>query len=249
MKKIEIATIITFILLIPLALIQAQQGTNSSKSNNANQNNKELLEPIKQQDRERLQDMIDEPDQVRDRLQEQDWLYEQDRNRIHLSTSEELETIINNHQQQLRLEQSELSDRERNLAQNQNQMRIATNALLYANDFTGDGIGSYISQFAQEINDSLPQTIQAEKKIQSRSSFRKFFFGGDDDAVDVIDSEISRNRNRIGNMYQLVSECDCEKSIRNMFQQQIQNMETEQNRLEQLANMERQKKGIFGFLF
>jgi len=74
-------------------------------------------------------------------------------------------------------------------------------------------------------------------------------FGGDDYAVDVIDSEISRNRNRIGNMYQLVSECDCEKSIRNMFQQQIQNMETEQNRLEQLANMERQKKGIFGFLF
>ena len=46
-----------------------------------------------------------------------------------------------------------------------------------------------------------------------------------------------------------MEQCECSEEVKSMVQEQIQNLEEEQNRLKQLAEEEKQNKGIFGWLF
>jgi len=47
----------------------------------------------------------------------------------------------------------------------------------------------------------------------------------------------------------LRAQCDCGEEVKAMLQEQIQNMEQEQVRLQQLAQNEKKNKGVFGWLW
>ena len=76
-----------------------------------------------------------------------------------------------------------------------------------------------------------------------------YLFGGDEEAGSELQTELNQTRTRIQELKQLQQECECDEQVRNMFQEQIQNMELEQERLEALAQNEIQNKGLLGWLF
>lgn len=160
----------------------------------------------------------------------------------------ELEEKIQKKQQEMNQEMRLLGETERRIYQNQNQVRLAVHSLLGMEDLIG-GIGPQVSEIAKEFNNSLEATVRAEERIQARNKILKFFSGGDRAAAIIMEQEINRNRERIQQFKELKEECDCDDEIKTMFQEQINNMEQEQNRLQQMAEKEKQTKGLFGWLF
>ncbi len=152
--------------------------------------------------------------------------------------AQELGEIIRERQQEMLQE----------VFKNQNRMRLAVHALLASEDLIG-GIGKNVSQIAKEFNNSVEKTIRAEEKIKQRSGLIKFFLGGDKKAAEEIEQEVNKNQERIQQLHQLMEQCECSEEVKSMVQEQIQNLEEEQNRLKQLAEEEKQNKGIFGWLF
>ncbi len=134
------------------------------------------------------------------------------------------------------------------VAQNQNQVRLAVHTLLALENHTG-GIGKNISSIARGFNNSLQATIKAEERIQSRSRITRFLIGGNEDAANELEEKINQNMNRVQELKEIKNNCDCSEEVLNLIQEQIQNMEQEQNRLQELAQQEKQRKGIFGWIF
>jgi len=160
----------------------------------------------------------------------------------------EVKQKIQQKQQEMNQETQSMGKTEQKVYQNQNQVRSAVQSLLEMKDIIG-GIGSQVSQIAQEFDNSVQATIRAEEKIQTRSRFVRFFVGGDQETAELIEQEVNRNRERIQQLNQLEEQCDCDEQVKAMFQEQISNMEQEQNRLQQVAQTEKQIRGLFGWLF
>jgi hypothetical protein len=112
------------------------------------------------------------------------------------------------------------------------------------------GIGPQVSEHARQFNNSLRAQIQAEERIENRNAFVRFFAGGDNVAAMTLEQESIRNQERIQEMQQLITQCqDCDASVKEMLQEQLQEMEQTQTRLQQVAQNEKQDRGIFGWLW
>jgi bacterioferritin-associated ferredoxin len=110
------------------------------------------------------------------------------------------------------------------------------------------GIGPQVSDYARQFNNSLQVQLQAEEQIGNRNGIVRFFSGGDAEAAGTLEQETIRNQERIQAMNQLINQCqECDGQVKAMLQEQLQNMETEQTRLLQLAQREKQDRGIFGW--
>ncbi|UZE93230.1 MAG: hypothetical protein IB617_00030 [Candidatus Nealsonbacteria bacterium] len=140
-----------------------------------------------------------------------------------------------------------LSNIQKKVYQNQNQAREAVHALLAIEDLA-TGIGPQVSQIAREFNNSVQATIIAEEKIQKRNVFVRFFMGGDKNAAEDMERELNQNQQRIQELKRLREECSCGEEVKAMIQEQVQNVEQEQVRLQQLASREKSTKGVFGWI-
>jgi len=160
----------------------------------------------------------------------------------------ELKEIMQTKKLQLQKELKKLSPRIKKVYQNQNKVREAIHSLIATEDLTGK-IGPQISAIAQEFNNSVQATIKAEEKIQQRNRFIKFFTGGDREGAEKILQEVEQNQGRIQKLKQLKKNCiDCDEEITTMLQEQVQNMEQEQKRLQQVATTEKKIKGVWGWV-
>ncbi|MDP2365657.1 MAG: hypothetical protein Q8M94_18060 [Ignavibacteria bacterium] len=222
MKKI-IIFLLVFVLTNSVAFAQGQQGQGTGQGQQI-----QTEQQTENQEEENL--MIQETKQTR------------------LRTTEELQQMIQERNQEMVQEMQTLKPAQQKVYQNQNAVRLAVHSLLEVKDLIG-GIGPQVSQVAQEFNNSLQATIRAEERIQTRNRVVRFFAGGDKNAATAIEQEVNRNRERIELLNQLMEQCECEEGIMAILQEQIRNIEQEQNRLQQLAQNEKQYKGIFGWLF
>jgi len=161
---------------------------------------------------------------------------------------DELKQMIQEKKQEMNQEMQSLGEKQQKIYQNQNRVREAVHALLAMENLTG-GIGHNVSQIAREFNNSVQATIRAEERIQTRNMFVRFFAGGDEEAAGEMEQEVNRNQARIQQLKQLMQECDCDEEVKTMMQEQIQNMEQEQNRLQELAQSEKKSKGLLGWLW
>ncbi|MDD5043768.1 MAG: hypothetical protein PHD51_03855 [Patescibacteria group bacterium] len=161
----------------------------------------------------------------------------------------ELKEIIQTKKLELKEELQNLRENKlKKIYENQNIVREAVHSLLSAENLTG-GIGPQISAIAQEFNNSVQSTIQAEEKLQTRNRIIKFFTGGDQTTASVLEQEAEKNRTRIEKLNQLKNECtNCAEEVKTVLQEQIQKVEQEQTRLEKVAKAEQQIKGIWGWV-
>ena len=222
MKQI-ITFFIVLILVTSIVLAQPQQGQTSNQSGQG------------QQVQQETQNIGEEENLT---IREQ----------LRVRNVTELREAIQQRQQEMNQEMQTLGESQQNVYQNQNRVRLSVHALLAMENLTG-GIGPNVSQIAREFNNSVQATIRAEERVQTRNWLVRFFVGGDEEAAGNMEQEVNRNRERIQELRRLREECDCDEEIRAMLQEQIQNMEQEQNRLQQLAQNEKANKGLFGWLW
>jgi hypothetical protein len=130
---------------------------------------------------------------------------------------------------------------------NYNEVRIAVHTLLSMEDRTG-GIGQNISAIAREFNNSVNMSEKLEQKIQDRSGIMRVFVGGDRDAAGQLANITSQNQARIQKIQQLISPATLDPDVRAFLEEQLQAMQNEETRLEQLATREQQDRGLFGWL-
>ena len=162
-------------------------------------------------------------------------------------TINEAREMVQQKKQAMTQETQELSNVQQKVYQNQNKVREAVHTLLSLEDLA-TGIGPQVSQIAREFNNSVQATITAEEKIQKRNAFVRFFIGGEKNAAEDIEQELNQNQQRIQELKQLKEECTCGEEIKTMIQEQVQNMEQEQERLQQLTNKEKSTNGLFGWI-
>lgn len=167
---------------------------------------------------------------------------------IKAKDTEELKQMIQQKQQEMEQERARAGGIEGKVFQNQNSVRLAVHSLLAMEDLVG-GIGPQVRLVAREFNNSVQATIKAEEKIQKRSKIKKFFLGGDEEAAAELESEIESNKLRIQQLKQLKEQCGCGSEVKELFMEQMQNMELEQERLGQLVKEEKDSKGLFGWMF
>jgi len=160
---------------------------------------------------------------------------------------QELQAMIKEQRQEFQQELAQLKDQRRQeVMEKQNAVREAVHALLAAEDLTG-GIGQQVSAIAREFNNSVQNTIAKEEQIKNRSRLTRFFFGGDQEAAGELEEEIVQNRERIRELARLYQDCNCQQELKDVMQEQIQNMEQEQNRLEEVVDAQAYR-GIWGWI-
>jgi hypothetical protein len=162
-------------------------------------------------------------------------------------TVSEVRTMIQQRKQELNEEAQGLGGVQQKVYQNQNAVREAVHGLL-AIENLAPGIGSQVSQIAKEFNNSVENTIVAEEKIQKRSAIARFFMGGEKDAAGELEQELEQNQQRILELKQLKDQCACSEDVKALIQEQIQNMDQEQIRLQELTEREKSSNGIFGWV-
>ena len=159
----------------------------------------------------------------------------------------ELKEKIRIHQGNFSLEYSNLSVNEQNKLKNQNQVRLAVQALIMTDGV--DGIGQQISEIAREFNNSVKTTYSAEEKIKNRNVVMNILFGGDNSSASEILQNVELNQNRIENLHQYINQSDCDEELRLLLLEQVRTLEEEQNRLSLIAQEEQKNKGLFGGFF
>ena len=167
--------------------------------------------------------------------------------RINDSDSLKLKDNIRGFQKNSIMEFSNLSVNEQNRLKNENQVRMAVQALLMTNGTPG--IGQEISEIARGYNNSIKTTYMAEERIKNRNAIISMFFGGDNTSASEIFLNVEQNQQRIENLHQHINSCDCDEELRLMLKEQVIALEEEQNRLMLIAREEQKNKGLFGGLF
>jgi len=220
------------------------EGVSSVKSGNAAQKQEAMqLDGSAQQMQEQTQQQTQNEGEETQIMNQ-----ERSQERVKVQDAESLRQNIQQRTQEMAQEVQNLGEKKAEVYQNQNKVRLAVHSLLAMEDLVG-GIGQQVSEIAREFDNSVQATIRAEERIQNRNQFVKFFVGGDMEAAAAIEQEVNGNRERIQQLEQLQGQCDCDEGVKSVLQEQIQNMEQEQERLQQLANKEQQHNGLFGWFF
>ncbi len=119
----------------------------------------------------------------------------------------------------------------------------AVQGLKLMNQFTNSTLGRIVSQIASEYEQKYQQALSIEDKINQRSSFSRFLFGGDEKLADSLDEQVRENQELIKSLIsQLDDASDEEKEF---IMEQIDELKAECDRLEAVANEEADRKGLF----
>lgn len=190
-----------------------------------------------------------QPQQIREQDRDQlTVLPTEARARMMAHTPQELNEMIQQRRAMLNTNLSNMPQKMQNIYKNENNVRLAVHAMLAMENLTG-GIGPQVSEIAKQFNNSVMSTINAEERIQNRGALARFFAGGDSQAADDIQTQITKNKERLQELKQLEGNCNCSQEVKTTLQEQIQNIETEQNRLSDVAQEQRNSKGIFGWIW
>jgi len=273
MKKIF--TIILVLLLSCSVVLAANPETTSTGNGLQNQENIQNTADLddssetdlddQEDDKDKTKETINQAKQIKNQVKEQikglENQAKEEINQIREETKEKIKTVKAETKEQLKLMiqekkeefKKELNENGNKLKQkvfkNQNRVREAVHALLAMEGLSG-GIGKNISVIAKEFNNSVEKTIKAEEKIQKRNVLARFFAGGDNEAAEELELELNQNKERIKELKQLREQCDCQdEEIKEMMQEQIQEMEQEHTRLKELAAKEKKSKGLLGWMW
>lgn len=238
MKKI-ITFLSVFILITSMVLIFGAQISHGQKAGDGNSESRQQDQGADQGQQTQIEEETQNQGEQGDIMVQQ---------QLKAGNTLELRNMIQEKQQEMNQEIEQLKEQKKEIYQNQNHVRLAVHSLLAMEDLVG-GIGKEVSQIAREFDNSVQATIEREEKIQGRNSFIKFFIGGDEESAEFIEQEVGRNLERIEELKLLKDSCACGVEIETLLQEQIDSVELEQNRLKELAQAEKQTKGIFGWLF
>ncbi len=162
----------------------------------------------------------------------------------------ELQQLIKENEVQLTEQTAQISDQtEKKVLQKQNAVREAVHTLLASEDLLG-GIGQQVSAIAREFSNSVPKTVAQEIKLEKRGWWAETLWGGDQKTAKSLLQEVQQNYQHLQQLSKLQEQCsNCSVEVKTILQQQLSNLMQEQQRLQQRAQAELVKSGLFGWLF
>ncbi len=167
-------------------------------------------------------------------------------------SSEELRNKIEQRKEELDQEESEASTttEDQEIVRHGDTVRLAVHALISSRDLFGDrGIGEEVSQIAKEMNDSVATTTKVEEDMHSRGFFTHLFFGGDNDAANVLLQVIAKNQKNIQKLTDLLNQANLSADVQTILKAQIAILQDEQARLQVLVQKEQNSWGLFNWHF
>lgn len=157
----------------------------------------------------------------------------------------ELKQMIQNNEEKLNEETLFINNNQKVIYENQNKVRNVIYSLLSMESLI-PSVGILVSDIARQLNISVQKIIIAEEKIQKRNFLVRFFVGGDEKSANEIETELKLNEKRISDLEELKLRCECSEEIQYIFNEQIQILKDEQNRLQRLIDSEKSSNGLFG---
>lgn len=164
-----------------------------------------------------------------------------------VNNAEQLRQQIQLYREELKEESKNLRKQSREILENQNSVREAVHAFLASEDLVG-GIGQQVSQIAQGFNNSVDRTVQAENSIRNRNWWQRLWNGGDEESGLRIKSQVDLNAERLEQLKELYDSANISEELKEIISEHINNIETEMERLDGLANREIKFKGIWGWI-
>ena len=168
---------------------------------------------------------------------------------LRAGSAAQLGQMIQEREQQLNQEAASSTPGNRAALQNANQVRLAVHALLASENLLGSGIGQQVAQIATQIDNSVQATANAEANINARGFWSKLFFGGDAQAAQTIEQEVTQNQARIQELTQLLGTASTSAETKATLQVQLEAMQKEQERLNALAESQKGAWGLFSWRF
>jgi len=126
--------------------------------------------------------------------------------------------------------------------------QTAAHSLMEMRDIAGD-VGPRVADIAEDLNTSAATVQPLEQRIDERNAAVRFFFGGDRDAADRIQGEVTLNQARIDNLTQLMQDPSLQPDVQQAMQEQVNDLQQEQARLSDLAGSEHNATGLFGWIW
>lgn len=131
--------------------------------------------------------------------------------------------------------------------ENQNRLRGGAQNLMIMENMIGDN-GEKVAIIAEDLNESAKNTLQFEEDFSERSGFKKFLFGQKKNIVKDFSEEIKNNEERIIELKELMNKSEVSLELRNILDEQFNNIKEEHGRMNMYFQEETKRKGILTWL-
>ncbi len=166
-----------------------------------------------------------------------------ERNRLQAQNLDQVEEMNQTRARELEQERIQLEEKQQEFTQNQDRTKLGAYTISTMLDLIKADKNA--EEALNQIENSVQNTLRAEEKIRARSKIKTFFVGGDQRSAKDIEQQVNANTLRLQQLNQIKNECECDQSLKSYLNEQIQLMDQEQERLQELAQTEKEKKSLW----
>ncbi|MBU1132435.1 hypothetical protein KKC32_04290 [Patescibacteria group bacterium] len=163
------------------------------------------------------------------------------------SDSAKVRNAVAEKKQEMETARLKMKKSDQEIYRSQNNVNEAAAALREIANFSGS-LGERISALASEFENSLEKTIPAEQKIKAGWRITKAILGGEKKSAMSLLQTVSENQSRARELINIKSTAELSDSMNQLVDEQIQKIESENERLNALAEKEIKNKGFFGWI-
>jgi len=135
---------------------------------------------------------------------------------------------------------------EKKVLEHASRVSVAVHALLSSRELLG-GLGQQVSDIAKGVDDSIATTTAAESKIEGRGFLTKLLFGGDANAAATIRDQVAQNQERIIQLAGILNQATTSADVKAELQAQLDALNAEQVRLQNVASSQQKLWGLFSW--
>lgn len=160
---------------------------------------------------------------------------------------DELKASIKSRKERFEKEREGMEGNKALIYENQDRLRSGAQNLMIMENMLGR-TGREISDLSMSLNNLSNDSLKYEEEFSKRGGIKKFFFGQKKDIKENFSKNIAEREDKILKLKELYNKCDCDEDVRQIFEEQITNIEDEQNRLDNYFKKETKRKGILRWL-
>lgn len=163
-------------------------------------------------------------------------------------TLSELQQVRESERAQVNQEVKNATDAKRLALENQSQARVAIRTIISSELLLPADVAPRMVTLTEALERAAQNALHAEENVSNRNWLSRFFIGGDTESAAVLQAEVNQNRELIREMTQLLNQTHVDGEVRQFLQEQLQNLETEQNRLAQVAVDQQDAWGVWSWI-
>lgn len=133
------------------------------------------------------------------------------------------------------------------IKRNQNRFKGAVQNLMIMENMVGDN-SLKLREHTQNLNQLSARTLELEMEFSERGFFKKMFFGQKNKSKQEFSKIIEEREFAIGELKKIFENCECSNEVKNIFEEQLNEISLEHERLGNFYAKESKKKGILSWL-